>query len=176
MDVARRIVFHRLQIRVLQNVERLEQCGSLLPERELIDGDSLVGRADRLLDADLPVGQVLHRNEPAFLLRGPDQLLRDVAFVEAVVRGIDRFLSRLSPGKSLTLRLDQLAQRSGKILLHEDLAGLRCLTLLPGVRQKKLARVLPLLDVILLSLDRASRLCLDRIAIGHLNGWLQDLA
>ena len=76
VDVGGRVVAHRLEVRLLQEVERLEHRRALLPEGKLVDGDPLVRGADRLLDPHPPARQVLHRDEAAFLPRPAHQLAR----------------------------------------------------------------------------------------------------
>ena len=74
--------------------------------------------------------------QAALLLRAADELLRDVALVEAVVGGVDGLLAGLARLERLLLGLDQLAQRGGQVGLLEDLARLRRLARLAGVRQE----------------------------------------
>src|SRR5690606_35277580 len=100
-------------------------------------------------------------------------LLRDVALVEAVVRRVDRLLAALALAQRVLLRLDELAERRGQVRLPEDLAGPRRLPLLPEVRQEHRLRVGPLLDPVLLTLDRVRGLRLDGVALRHLDRRLE---
>ena len=102
VDVAGRVVPHRLEVGVLEDVERLQHRRPLRPDRELVDVDALVRGPDRLLELHLPAGQVLRGDEPALLLRAADELPGDVAAVEAVVGGVDRLLAALARGEGLS--------------------------------------------------------------------------
>jgi hypothetical protein len=70
--------------------------------------------------------------EAALLARAAHELLRDVALVEAVVRGEDRVLPALSGLERLLLGVDQLLERREEVRLAEDLARLRRLSFLFG--------------------------------------------
>src|SRR5262249_57860140 len=104
--------------------ERLEQRGALRPDVELVDVDPPVARVDRLLDLDSPPREVLQRVEASLLPRTADELLRDVALVEAVVRREDRVFAALPRLPSVALRLHQLPERREQVRLPEDLARL----------------------------------------------------
>ncbi len=170
VDVARGVVAHGLEIDVLQDVERLQHGRSLRPDVELVDVDSLVGGADRLLDAHLPARQVLLGDQAALLAHAAHELVGDVAAVEAVVGGHDRFLAGLLRTERLLLGLDELAQRGREVGLAEDLARLRRFVRLAQVREEDGLRVGPLFGSVPGALDRTHELRLDGIAVGHLEG------
>ena len=170
VDVARGVVAHGLEIDVLQDVERLQHGRPLRPGVELVDVDPLVCRADRLLEAHLPARQVFLGDQPALLAHAAHQLVRDVAFVEAVVGGHDRVLAALLGAQRLLLGLHELAQRGREIGLAEDLARLRRLALLARVREEDGLRVRPFPGPLLGALDRPHELRFDGIAVGHLDG------
>src|SRR6185295_12038439 len=67
------------------------------------------------------------------------------------------------------------AQSVSEILLMEHLAGFGCFTLLTQMRQHYFARVGPLLQSLLLTLDRVGELGFDRITICHLYRWAKYL-
>src|SRR5206468_6384032 len=121
-----RVVAHRFHINILENVERLQQRGPLRPRLKLVDLYSLVSGFGWLLDLNLPVREVSHREETALLLHAAHELPRDVSFIEAVVRRVDRLLPRFASRERLLLGLDQLSERRRKICLPEDLACFRC--------------------------------------------------
>ena len=97
-----------------------------------------------------------------------DELLGDVAPVEAVVGGVDRLLAALARGERLLLRLHQLAQRRRRSGWR-NLARLRRLARLAGVGQEHRLEYGHSVDPLLLPLDGVRELRLDRIAVGHLD-------
>ncbi len=175
VDVARAVVAHRLQVEVLEQVERLQQRRSLRPGVELVDLDASIAGVQRLLDQRLPLREVGFGDEAALFLHAADEFARDVALVEAVVRGLDRVLARLAGGERLLLGLDQLAQRVGEVLLAEDLARLRRFACLAEVRQHHLLRIGPFLQLVAPALDRVRGFGFDRIAVRELDGGRQHL-
>ena len=169
VDVLGAVVPHRLEVRVLQNVERLQKRRALRPLLQLENVHAAVVHGERLLDHDLPAREVLKRDEPALLLGGAHELPRNVALVEAVVGGIDRLLPAPPLSERLLLGFHQLPQRRGKVGLPEQLARLWRFAGLARVGKKQRPRVLPLLDECLVALDGVRRLVLHRIPVGHLD-------
>ena len=175
VDGARGVVAHRLQVHVLEDVEGLEHRRALGPDRELVDVDALVRGLDGLLELHLPAGEILLREEPALLLRAPDELLGDLAPIEAVVGRLERLLAALARLEGLLLRLDELSQGRREVLLDEHLAGHRRLAPLAGVGKEHRPGVGPAGEPLLLPLERVRELGLDRVAVGHLDRGLQDV-
>ncbi len=175
MDVLRAVVAHRLEVEVLQDVERLEQRRSLHPAVQLVDVDAAVVGVRGLLEFDAPAREVLLRDQAALLLQPAHEFLADVAAVEALVRGHDRFLARAARGERLRLRLHQLAQRRRQVRLAEDLSRVRRLARLSEMRQHDGLRVRPLLDLLLQGFDPVGGLGVDRVAVGERDGGLQHL-
>ena len=136
MQVARRVVAKLLHIDGLEDIEGLQQCGALLPLRELEHVDALVVRRERLLDLDLPLREIVGRKESAILFESADEILRDVALVEPVVRGLNRIRARLAGLEGRGFRLNEFAQGRRKIRLLENLAGSRCFAGLTLVGQE----------------------------------------
>ena len=62
---------------------------------------------------------------PPWRAHGGDELVGDVAFVEAVVGGVDGFFAALAVLQGVALGLDELAQCRGEVGLAEDLTGQR---------------------------------------------------
>ena len=175
VDVAGAVVPHRLQVEVLEDVEGLQHHGALHPRGELVDLDSFVRGHHGLFDVDLPVGEVVGRDQRAFLPGSPHEFPRDVTLVEPVVRRIDRVLAVLAVGERLPFGLEKFPQRGREVGLSEDLSGAWSFAVLAQVGQVDLARVFPLFDPFFVPLDGVGRLRLDRIALSHLNGWLQHV-
>jgi hypothetical protein len=175
LDVVGAVVTHRLQVEVLEDVERLEHRRTLGPVVELVDVDAAVSRVPRLLELHAPVREVILRDLPALLLCAAHELCADVAAVEAVVRGLERFLARLASLQRALLGLNELPERRGEVRLAEHFARNRRLAGLPEVREHDGLRVRPLLERLLLRLDAVRRLGLDRVAVGELDRGRQHL-
>ena len=101
MDIPRRIVPHALQIKILQDVQRLQHHRSLRPLLQLENVNPLICRHQRLLDQYLPAGQVLHGDEPALLPATAGEFQGDVTGVKTVIRHVDRFFSRFAAFQGL---------------------------------------------------------------------------
>ena len=169
MHVARTVVPHAAQIEVLENVERLQHHGALHPGIELVDIDTAIGRASRLLDANAPIRQIVARDQTALLLHRSRELGPKSTLVEQVIGGVDRCLAGCTVGERAPLGIDQATQRRRKIGLPENLAGGGCFAYLPQVRQQDPARIRPLLQQCLVALDGVRSLGIDRIAVGQFN-------
>ena len=128
-----------------------------------------------LFDADLPIGEVLHRYQSAIFTHAAHELARDVSLVKAIVSRVDRLLARLPRPHRLLLGFHQFAPGCGEILLHEYLAGLWSLAHTAQVSEHDSRRIFPLLDPLLVALDGIRELCFDRVAIRHLDGGCQYL-
>ena len=180
VDVAGRVVAHRLEVGVLQDVQRLEHDRPLYPGGQLVHVDAAVVRADRLLDVDLPLVEIGHRDETVQFSRAAHELLGDVAAVEAVVGGAQGLLAGLALFQRRRLGLDQFAQRVEQVRLAEDLAGPRCGAPLAvfgrrQVGQEDPRRVRPLLEHLPAALHVVGLGALDRVAVRHLDRGFQDL-
>jgi hypothetical protein len=126
VNVACAVVPHAAQVDVLEQVQRLQHHGTLNPVIQLVDVDSLVSRDGGIFDMDLPAIEILHRDQPAGGLRLGDDLLRDVAAIEALVGGKDRLLAILAGFQRGALRVHELGERSEQLRLLENLARVRC--------------------------------------------------
>jgi hypothetical protein len=185
VQVARGVVAHRLEVEVLEDIERLQHHRALHPGVELVDLDTAVGGAAGRLDLDLPAREVLAGDEPARGLHRPGELGGDVAAVEAFVGGHDGLLACGAALEGALLGLDQLAQRRRELGLAEDLTGARRLatggggiaatrggerTGLERMRQHDARAVRPFLDLGLVALDGVRGLRLDGVAVGERDG------
>ncbi len=122
---------------------------------------------------DLPVREILERDEAADFPRTADELARDVAAVETVVGGEDGLLAALPGGEGLLLGVDELPERRREVGLPEDLAGLR--RLVAGAGEEDAARVGPLQEPVALARHGRDVLLLDRVAVGHLDRRREDV-
>ena len=170
VDVICAVVTHRAHVEVLEDVQRLQQRRALRPDVELVDLDAAVTGAERLLDERLPLREVVERDQATLFLHAAHEFLRDVAAIEAVVRGLQGLLARLAGGERLLLSLDHLAQRGGEVGLAEDLTGAWCFARRAEVRQHHLFRVRPFLELFLPALDQIGGLAVDRIAVREFDG------
>ena len=93
VDVVGAVVAHRLQVELLEDVQRLQQHRALAVEAVLVDGVAAVLGGRRLLDAGVELGEVVELERGAVLLQEGDHLLGDVALVEAVAGGGDALLA-----------------------------------------------------------------------------------
>src|SRR5439155_2425809 len=96
VDVAGAVVAHRLEIEAYEDVQRLQQGGSLRPLAQLVDLDDAILCHYWLFYFAARVGQVRQRDEPTFFLQPAHKLLRDIATIESIVRGHDRVVPVLS--------------------------------------------------------------------------------
>jgi hypothetical protein len=101
----------------------------------------------------------------------PDEFGGDVPFVEAGAGGHQRLFPPFPRLTRLALRLDELPKRGPEILLYEELARLRGLP----PRQKHLARVRPLFEILAFFRVHRRRLVLDGVAAGEIDGRRQDV-
>ena len=76
VQVIRAGVAHRLQVEVLEDVERLQQHRPLAAEAVLVDGVAAIGRLRRLLDARVVLGEVARVERRAVLLQERHHLAR----------------------------------------------------------------------------------------------------
>ena len=68
VQVVGRVVPHRLQIEVLEDVQRLQQRRALAVEAVLVDGEAAIGHRGRRLDAREELGEVARVERRAVLL------------------------------------------------------------------------------------------------------------
>src|SRR3979490_3648825 len=104
MDVTGAVIPHRLEIEILENVERLQHHRTLHPGRELVDVDPRVAGVHRLLDLYLPVGEIPGGEQTSELAHGTHQVVCDVTPVEALVGGVDGGLATLAGGEGPAFR------------------------------------------------------------------------
>jgi hypothetical protein len=76
-------VAHRVQIELLQDVECLQQHGTLAAEPVLVDRVASIGRADWLLDAREILGEIALVKGRVVLSKKRHHLAGDVAFIVA---------------------------------------------------------------------------------------------
>ena len=127
---------------------------TLHPGSEFVDLDALVGAHVGLFDVDLPVGEVFFGDEAALLLRAADEFVGDVAFVEPVISGVDRFLTGFAGLQSYRFGIDELLKRIEQIELLEYLTGVGGFAFFfSQVRQKYLPGVGPFFDKVFESFD-----------------------
>ena len=91
--VGRAVVPHRLEVEVLQDVQRLHQHRPLRPRVLSPDLLAVEGRAHRLPELRPVSRQVLHRQDPAHLPCLLDDQLRDGPLVECVPARLQALLS-----------------------------------------------------------------------------------
>ena len=175
VDVAGAVVAHRLQIEVLEDIERLQHHGSLRPWLELVHVDAAILCHYGRFCFDLPVGEIRKRDEPTLLLQAANELLGDVTAIEPLVGGHDGVVAVLAAAERLLLGLHELPQRRREVRLAKDLACLGGFPGFAGVRQHHRARIAPLFEPALVALDRIRRLFFDGIAVGHLDRRLEHV-
>ena len=122
VEVVGAVVLHRLQIELLEDVERLEQHRTLAAERLLVDVVAAIGRRRRLFDLGEELGEVVELERRLVLLQERDHLARDVAFVEAIARRDDARRAALAcaPRSASTIRFSVRA-RSGSLIVSPAL-------------------------------------------------------
>ena len=89
MDVRSAVTLHRLEVELLEDVERLEQHRTLAAERLFVGVVAAIRRYRRLLDPGEVVGEVVELPRRLMLFQKRDHLACDVAFVETVAGGGD---------------------------------------------------------------------------------------
>ena len=94
VDVGRAVVPHRLEIEVLQDVQRLHQHGPLRPGVVPPHLVAVEGGAHRFAELGVVSGQVLQSQDAAHLPRFPDDQLRSWSFVESAPRRLQAFGAR----------------------------------------------------------------------------------
>src|SRR5437660_10760848 len=82
-----------LELRPVEQVERLQQRRALAPGAAAIDVDVAEPRMNRRLDLGMVFGEILGAQEPAILLLEAHDRSGDVAAIEGVVR-------RCQPGRA----------------------------------------------------------------------------
>ena len=111
VEVVGAVVAHRLQVELLQDVERLQQHRALAVEPVLVDGVVAVVSAGGRLDPRVELGEVVELEGRAVLLQEGDHLLGDVALVEAIPGGGDAL--RAAQMRAGPFRLDHHSRESG---------------------------------------------------------------
>ena len=102
---------HRVEIELLQDIERLQQHGTLTAEPVLVDGVAAIGRPRRLLDPSEVLGEVAFVERRVVLAQERDHLAGDVPFVKAITRRDDA--GGASASFRAALGFDHASQRSG---------------------------------------------------------------
>ena len=94
VDVRRAVVAHRLEVEVLQDVQRLHEHGPLGPGVLSPDLVAVEGGGHRLAELRVVSGQVVHRQDAAHLPHLVDDQFRDGSLVKRVPRRLQAVLSR----------------------------------------------------------------------------------
>ena len=89
VDVVRAVPPHRLEVELLQDVQRFEQHGALAAERVLVNLVPSIGRHRGLFDLGEELREVVELPGRVVLLQEGDHLARDVSLVEPVASGGD---------------------------------------------------------------------------------------
>ena len=110
VDIANCVVPHVRDVEVFENIERLEHHRALGPRRQFVDVDTSIVCRHRLLDVNLPLIEIAHRDQATLFLGGTDEFLGDVAAIEAVVGGINGGLAVLAGRERRAFSLDQLLE------------------------------------------------------------------
>ena len=97
-------VAHRAEIELLQDVERLQQHGTLAAEPVLVDGVASIGRAGRLLDPREILREIALVERRVVLSKKRHHLARDVALVEPVARRDDAGGASAGPARRVRPR------------------------------------------------------------------------
>jgi len=178
VQVTRRVVAHRPQIEVFEDVEGLQHRRTLRPGVELVDVDTAVTDMPRFFDFDAPIGEIVARDEATLCLHRRREFGGDVAAIKTIVGRHDRLLARRAAFECAGLGLDEFAQRRREFGLTKDFAGLRSFAVVVGaaVRQHDASAVGPLLEFAFVSLDERRRLRFHRIAVGEFDGWREHFA
>jgi hypothetical protein len=117
-------VAHGLEVEALEQVERLQQHGPLVPGAGLQHLVAVEARAHRLLDAALVAGQVFVRHHAAGRARRVRDPARERALVKGVAPRLDRRLAVLGLQPGGLFRGQDRAQGARQLRLAEQLAHL----------------------------------------------------
>ncbi len=112
MQIVGTVVSHCREIEVLEDVEHLQEHGTLTVEGLLVDRVAAVGRARGLFDARIELAEVLELERLIVLLEKRDHLLGDVAFVKTVTRRRYGRFTALRAGR--TFRRNETAESTGE--------------------------------------------------------------
>ena len=123
VDVLRRIMSKRLQVVVLQDIERHRQHRPLRPRAAGVHFDAVELRFHRRFEFNAELGEILHAHQAADFLVMLDDGCRDVALVERVARGAQCQPAPLAAVRFLDV--GHVLQRAAEIGLHEHFAGQR---------------------------------------------------
>jgi len=175
MDIINAVITHPFQIKVFQHIEHLQHDRSLHPGIEFINLNSLIGGHDRFFHINLPSGQILHRDESAFLLTAAHKFPGNITFIKSIISSIDGFFSAFSCLQCLSFSFDQFLQSLSQFWLAKNFSWIRRFSLFSGMGQKYLSRIGPLFQLFFVSLDRISCFPFYRITFGHSNSWLKNI-
>ncbi|MCG3120993.1 MAG: hypothetical protein ALAOOOJD_03921 [bacterium] len=97
---------HAFQIKIFQNVQRLQHDRALHPAIELVHFDVFVHRHHRRFEIDFPLGEIFQRVQPTLFFGTADKFLRDVAFVKTIVRRVNCLFAIFARGQRLLFGFD----------------------------------------------------------------------
>ena len=123
VDVVGRVQPHLLHVVPFEQVQRDQLGGALIGRRVLVNLVAAIVGRHRRLDLRRIFREVFVAEQAAVLFRELRHLARDVAFVEAIARGLERLVPPFALRR--LFRFDEFLQRSREIDVLEDGARLR---------------------------------------------------
>ncbi len=122
MRIVRRVVFHRLEVEALEDLQRFQQHDALAPDIAGMHGVTAVVHRNAVFHRHFKTGQVLEGHEAAVGGVVIGDFAGNRAAVEIVMHGRELFVAVAA---AIALGLDQPADGAGEVLLHKEFADAR---------------------------------------------------